>query len=119
MLPVSPVKPNLRSRNCTCLRAMNTARADVVGAPEAGEDRLNRDDLAGGRRIDLPSTAGVDADVGDPVIGIGIRAREENQVARLQLVVADAAGRLVLLLRRTRQLHPDLAIDELHEPGAV
>ena len=41
-------------------------------APETGENWLNGDNLTFGRRIDLESIADVNADVGHPVVRIGV-----------------------------------------------
>src|SRR5207302_120677 len=43
-----------------------------VSAPETAEDGLNGDHLALGRRVDLQPATDVNADVGDPVVGIGV-----------------------------------------------
>src|SRR5205814_1377817 len=92
--PFEVVKQELGSASATS----RAAAADEVIAPEPGEHRLNRDHLAFCGRIDLLAIADVNADMCDPIVRIGIRAREENQIARLELVAWDSQGRIELLL---------------------
>jgi len=43
-----------------------------MGTPEAAEDRLDGHQLTFGRRVDLQAAPNVNADVGDPVVRIGV-----------------------------------------------
>ena len=109
----------MRLRVRSWLTWRHTTATGEVRAPEAAEDWLNGDDLALGRRVDLLAIADIDADVGDPVVGIGVRAGEEHQVARLELVLGHARGGVVLLLRRARQRDAKLSKHELDQAGAI
>src|SRR3954451_4224836 len=90
-----------------------------MGTPEPRKYRLNRDDLAGRRGIDLLATADVDADMRYPVIGIGVGAREKHQVAWLELFARYVRRRVVLLLRCPRQVDAELSKYELDQAGAI
>src|ERR1700682_3331321 len=79
--------------------AARAAGPRVVGAPEAAEHWLDGDDLPLGRRVDLLAVPDVDADMRNPVAGVGVRAGKEHQVAGLELVLRNPRRGVVLQLR--------------------
>ena len=55
-----------------CSAMFGPTATDEMAAPETSKNRLNGDNLTFGRRIDLESIADVNADVGHPVVRIGV-----------------------------------------------
>src|SRR5215471_9237016 len=100
----------------TCVRA---ASAKKVCAPETGEDGRDGDGLAFSGCIDLHAISDVDANVRDEIAGVGVRAREEDQVTRLELAAFDASGGAVLLLSGARQADAELTEHQLDQARAV
>src|SRR5207244_2512880 len=58
-----------RTSRCRAVHATATVK---MGTPEAAEDRLDGHQLTFGRRVDLQAAPNVNADVGDPVVRIGV-----------------------------------------------
>ena len=68
-------------------------------------------DVAGVRSVDELAAADVDADVAETV--------EEDEVARLELIVGHGNAHAVLRIARMRERHADLRVGVHHEAGAV
>src|SRR5580765_7323405 len=87
------------------------ARAVERGRVPAVREARDLDARARMRRVDEPSVADVEPDVTDTV--------EEDQVARPQPGARDAPPAVELLVRRSGQVDPEVAVHEADEPGAV
>ena len=93
------------------LQLKNSAGADVRRRVPAGEEIRDLHERAGVRRFDELAVADVHPDVAEPV--------EEEDVARLELVLRHRHAVVPHRVRRVRQRHADLRVRPHHEPGAV
>ena len=93
----------------------DAVRAEVAGIVIALAQGADDDALARIGRVDETSAADVNTDVRDLAAGA-----EEHEVARHQLAAADMLAVVIILRRRrARDVEAEVAVDILHEAGAV